>query len=148
MREEGTFPDVKVRYLSAACNHCEEPACMKACPVGAITKEPEFGVVLIDQEKCIGCRRCEPACPYGAPTFNEITKKMDKCTLCIHRLREGLAPACVRSCMGYALWEGKMTDIIAQTTPEAPYRRPLTTTLPGFADPQLTRPSVRFSEST
>ena len=147
IREEGTYPNVKVRYLSTACNHCEEPACMKACPVGAITKEQEFGAVLIDQDKCNGCRRCEAACPYGAPTFNETTKKMDKSTLCIHRLRAGQPPACVRSCMGYALWHGKMSDIIAQATPEEIYRRPLSATLPGLADPNFTRPSVRYSEA-
>ena len=146
VQEEGKYPDVKSRYLSTACNHCEEPACMKACPSGAISKEQRFGAVLIDQTKCIGCKRCAAACPYGAPTFDEKKKKMDKCTLCVHRLEVGFAPACVRTCMGYALWHGKMADITAGKVPDEPFRLPLTTTLPRFADPKLTRPSVRFSE--
>ena len=119
---------------------------MKACPSGAISKEEEFGAVLIDQEKCIGCKRCAAACPYGAPTFDEKKKKMDKCTLCIHRLKEGLPPACVRTCMGYALWHGKMSDIIDRKTPQELFQRPLKDRLPGFADPKLTTPSAKFSE--
>ncbi len=147
VKEEGTYPNVKVRYISTACNHCEEPACLKACPVGAYTKEPEFGVVLHDQKKCIGCKRCMAACPYGAPQFDAAKKKADKCNLCYHRLKEGLPPACVRTCMGYSLWHGKMSDIEAQQTPPETYRRPLKDALPGFADPKLTRPSVKFSEN-
>lgn len=147
VKEEGKYPKIQARYISAACNHCTEPSCLKACPVGAITKEDEFGVVLIDQKKCIGCKRCKAACPYGAPTFDEKKKKMDKCTLCIHRLKDGLPPACVRTCMGYALWHGKMSDIIAKTTPQEIFQRPLKDTLPGFADPKLTIPSVKFSEN-
>jgi len=147
IQEEGKYPNVKVRYLSSACNHCEEPSCMKACPVGAYTKEPEFGVVLLDQKKCIGCKRCQAACPYGAPQFDEKKKKMDKCTLCYHRLKEGLPPACVRTCPGYALWHGKLSDIAVQKIPSDIYRRPLINTLPGFADPKLTRPSTMFSEN-
>ena len=147
IREEGKYPNTKVRYLSTACNHCAEPACMKACPVDAITKEPQFGAVLIDQAKCNGCRRCAAACPYKAPAFNEGTQKMDKCTLCIHRLKEGLPPACVRTCPGYALWHGKLSDIDARKTPPETYRRPLRNALPGFADPKRTIPSVRFSEN-
>lgn len=147
IQEEGKYPNVRVRYLSAACNHCEEPSCMKACPVGAYTKEPEFGVVLLDQGKCIGCKRCQAACPYGAPQFDEKKKKMDKCTLCYHRLKEGLPPACVRTCPGYSLWHGKLSDIEAQKTPPDIYRRTLLDTLPGFSDPKLTRPSIKFSEN-
>jgi len=147
IKEEGKYPAPKARYISTACNHCEEPSCMKACPVGAYTKENEFGVVLLDQGKCIGCKRCQAACPYGAPQFDEKKKKMDKCTLCYHRLKEGLPPSCVRTCPGYALWHGKMSDIEAQKTPPEIYRRPLTKVLPGFADPVLTRPSARFSEN-
>ena len=147
IKEEGKYPNAKVRYISTACNHCEEPACLKACPVGAYTKEPEFGVVLHDQGKCIGCKRCMAACPYGAPQFDEKKKKVDKCSLCYHRLKEGLPPACVRTCPGYALWHGKMSEIEAQKTPPEIYRRPLKDALPGFADAKLTRPSVKFSEN-
>ena len=147
IREEGKYPNTKVRYLSTACNHCAEPACLKACPVDAITKEPQFGAVLIDQAKCNGCRRCAAACQYGAPAFNEGTQKMDKCTLCIHRLKEGLPPACVRTCPGYALWHGTLSDIDARKPPPETYRRPLRNALPGFADPKRTIPSVRFSEN-
>lgn len=146
LKEEGAYPNIKMRYISSACNHCEEPACMKACPSQAISKEEQFGAVLIDQDKCVGCKRCKSACPYGAPVFDNAKKKMDKCTLCVHRLKEGLPPACVRTCMAYALWHGKLSDIVAQSTPPKIYQRPLKDTLPGFADPALTRPSVKFSE--
>lgn len=146
IKEEGKYPAVQVRYLSTSCHHCEEPACLKACPAGAIRKEPEFGAVLIDQAKCIGCKRCAAACPFGAPSFDEAKHKMDKCTLCIHRLKEGLEPACVISCMGYALWSGRMTDILAQAVPDKAYQLPLQDTLPGLADPKLTLPSIRFSK--
>ncbi len=148
LQEEGKFPNVKVRYISSACNHCEEPSCLKACPVQAITKEEEFGAVLIDQKKCIGCKRCAAACPYGAPTFDERKKKMDKCTFCIHRLRVGLPPACVRTCMGYALSNGKLPDVEAGNAfPDPVFKSTIIDQLPHFADPKLTIPSIRFVEA-
>ncbi|MBF0465093.1 MAG: 4Fe-4S dicluster domain-containing protein [Nitrospirae bacterium] len=147
IKEEGKYPNVRARYLSTACNHCAEPACMKACPSEAITKEPEFGAVLINQDKCIGCKRCAAACPFGAPVFDETKKKMDKCTMCYHRLKEGLPPACVRTCPGYALWHGKLSDIDALKTPPEIYRRPIKDKLPGLADTTLTIPSARYSEN-
>src|SRR3972149_6947969 len=62
---EGTYPNVVQRFTSMCCNHCAEPSCVKACPVGALFKRPKDGIVLFDDEKCIACRRCGAACPYG-----------------------------------------------------------------------------------
>jgi len=120
----GEVPEPEARYLSVSCNHCEEPSCLKACPVGAYSKEEEFGVVLHDKKKCIGCKRCIAACPYGAPQFNEKEKKVDKCDFCIHRLKAGLPPACVRTCMGYALSNGKMPDVEAGNAFPTLYLKP------------------------
>jgi DMSO reductase iron-sulfur subunit len=102
-RETGAYPSAIRRFLSMACSHCSNPACQAACPVGAITKRTADGVVFIDQTLCVGCRRCEAACPYGAPRYNAQTQKVEKCTLCEHRLAAGLEPACVTTCVGRAL---------------------------------------------
>lgn len=66
----GTFPNVARNYLPLACQHCENAPCVKVCPVGATYKRQSDGVVLIDYERCIGCRYCMAACPYGVRTFN------------------------------------------------------------------------------
>ncbi|MCI8468132.1 MAG: 4Fe-4S dicluster domain-containing protein, partial [Eggerthellaceae bacterium] len=67
----GEFPDATMSYLTVACQHCENPACVKVCPVGATYKDPETGVVRQDYDKCIGCRMCMSACPYtGVRSFN------------------------------------------------------------------------------
>ncbi|MBI2266554.1 MAG: 4Fe-4S dicluster domain-containing protein [Armatimonadetes bacterium] len=103
--EEGEFtdpkkpPQVRVYFLPMACMHCAKPACLAACPVGAITKRQEDGIVLINKDKCIGCRYCAWACPYGAPVYNAEAKVMEKCTLCVHRTSKGLLPACVTTCI-------------------------------------------------
>lgn len=81
---------------------------MRSCPVDAIKKKPADdptlpGAVLIDADKCVGCRHCEMSCPYGAPQFNEEAQKMEKCTMCYHRLEQGLRPACETTCVGKAI---------------------------------------------
>ncbi len=90
-------------HLSLACNHCEEPACMYACPALAYSRDQATGAVLIDAGRCIGCRYCAWACPYGAPTYERERGVMGKCTFCHHRLRDGLKPACATLCPTGAL---------------------------------------------
>lgn len=84
-------------YLSISCNHCDDPACTKVCPSGAMHKR-EDGFVVVDEEVCIGCRYCSMACPYGAPQFDEVKGHMTKCDGCYERVAEGKKPICVESC--------------------------------------------------
>ena len=86
-------------YLSMACNHCEEPACMANCPVGAYSKL-EDGTVIQDHSVCIGCKTCISACPYGAPSYDEATSTTFKCDGCYDRRQRGELPACVVACPG------------------------------------------------
>jgi DMSO reductase iron-sulfur subunit len=96
-------PELPLYHLSLACNHCAEPACLYACPALAYSRDAATGAVLLDPEKCIGCRYCAWACPYDAPSFDEAQGVMTKCTFCNHRLQEGLEPACAALCPTGAL---------------------------------------------
>ena len=100
---DGAAPGVPRFHLSLACNHCAEPACMYACPALAYERDAESGAVLLDPDRCIGCRYCAWACPYGAPRFEEAHGIMGKCTFCSHRLKDGLEPACATLCPTGAL---------------------------------------------
>ncbi len=93
--EEGDV--LRTFFVPKLCNQCENPPCVQVCPVGATFSTKE-GVVLVDRERCIGCRYCIQACPYGARFFNHTTNTADKCTFCYHRVVKGLNPACVEVC--------------------------------------------------
>ncbi len=134
VQEGGKYPDVWRTFVTSACNHCKEPACMKSCPVNAISKRASDGIVLIDQEKCIGCKYCLWACPYGAPQWNEATNKVEKCTMCVERTEKGLEPACASTCVGKALTYVPDFDS-AESGQNAPQ---------GFSDPSWTKPSTKF----
>lgn len=95
--------------LPRLCNHCDNPPCVPVCPVQA-TFQRKDGIVVINNEQCIGCAYCVQACPYDARFINEETKTADKCTFCAHRLDVGLLPACVESCVGGARIIGDLHD--------------------------------------
>jgi Fe-S-cluster-containing dehydrogenase component len=84
-------------FVPKLCNHCANPPCVQVCPVGA-TFSTTDGAVLVDDKRCIGCRYCIQACPYGARYLHPLTKTADKCTFCYHRVVRGLLPACVEVC--------------------------------------------------
>jgi anaerobic dimethyl sulfoxide reductase subunit B (iron-sulfur subunit) len=99
--------------LSLACMHCDNPLCADVCPSAAITKRAD-GVVIIDTSKCIGCRYCEWACPYGAPQFNEELGVMTKCDFCQDLLAQGGNPACVDACVMRCLDYGELDELRAK----------------------------------
>jgi anaerobic dimethyl sulfoxide reductase subunit B (iron-sulfur subunit) len=124
--EEGAFPQTAVFSLAMGCNHCQDPACVKACPIGAIYKRPEDGIVLVDRSRCQSLRSCEARCPYGAPQFGSDTQEpvqdpswtvahpMQKCTFCVDRWAAGKKPACVDSCPQRAIDAGTVEEIKAK----------------------------------
>jgi Fe-S-cluster-containing dehydrogenase component len=111
----GEFPNIQnIHWLPVPCQHCIEAPCIKACPTRAMQKRRKDGVVIIDQDKCIGvsgCRSCFDACPYDALFFNEETGIMEKCTLCKHRIDKGKVPLCVIVCPTRAIHYGDVNDV-------------------------------------
>ncbi len=99
--------------ISLACNHCDRPICVEICPAAAYTKRAD-GIVQLDSNKCLGCRYCRWACPYGAPQYDEQTGQMTKCSLCIDNIDAGLPPACVAACPMRALDFGERTELEAR----------------------------------
>jgi len=97
-------------YLPRLCNHCTNPACLAACPRGALYKREEDGIVLIDQERCEGYRYCMKACPYKKIYFNEALGKAQKCIFCYPRLEKGEVNACAKQCPGRLRFVGLLDD--------------------------------------
>lgn len=107
-----------IQYLSMACMHCGSADCMAVCPAKAIYRDPEFGAVLVDRDKCIGCRYCSWACEFGAPQFDQ-DGLMQKCDMCIDRLRAGQKPACVEYCCGGAITFGPVEQVSSRQREKA-----------------------------
>lgn len=129
-KETGKYPLAKRIFVPMLCNHCQDAPCLRACPSGATTQQ-EDGVVLVDQDKCIGCKACMEACPYEARFFleeisgyygEELTPfektgygkhqkgTVTKCTFCSERVANGLQPACVQTCPAGARTFGDLDD--------------------------------------
>lgn len=103
----------RIDFISMSCNHCDEPQCLKVCPVSAYTKR-EDGIVLQDHERCLGCRSCVMACPYSAPQYDPVTKKVSKCDMCVDRIDQGLVPRCVESCPAKVIKWGEISELRAE----------------------------------
>jgi DMSO reductase iron-sulfur subunit len=132
---EEIYPHRERAFYSLACNHCENPTCSNVCPVKAYYKRDRDGIVVHEQEKCIGCGNCIRSCPYGAPQYNPSLKKAEKCSFCWQRIDAGLSPACVLSCPVDAIL---MVDL-AQFDMAGLIQFP-----PGFPKFPALNPSVRF----
>lgn len=162
---EHTFPDqpnefipeeMKEKRFLLLCNHCAKPPCVRVCPTKATFKRPD-GIVTQDPHRCIGCRFCMAACPYGSRSFNWVDPRkyldmdkvnpdyptrtmgvVEKCTLCVERIARGLEPACVEASNG-AMVFGNLAD------PNSPVRKILNTHYTLIRKPAVgTQPSVFY----
>lgn len=104
----------RAAYVFMPCFHCENPWCVDACPTGAMVRRAKDGIVYVDAARCVGCKSCITACPWGAPQWNPETGKVVKCDYCMDRVDAGLKPACVTICTSHCL-EFDRADNLPQT---------------------------------
>ena len=138
--EGGTYPAYQRLNISMACNHCDDPVCLKGCPTRAYTKFAEYGAVLQDPDICFGCGYCTWVCPYNAPQLDPEKGQVTKCNMCVDRLEVGLKPACVSACLGNALDFGVIENI-----PDK--RSQAKIDIPGFPRTDITHPNIRFQQT-
>ena len=106
----GEYPNMTRYALPTMCQQCKEAPCVHVCPTGASYRDPNTNIVLVDKEKCIGCKYCMMACPYGVRSWNKTEKCVEKCTLCGQLTSAGKLPACVKSCSAGARFYGDLDD--------------------------------------
>lgn len=106
----GEFPKIEKYWLPVMCQQCKDAPCVHVCPTGASHRDAETDVVLIDKEKCIGCKYCIMACPYGVRNWNGNEGVVEKCTLCSQRTTTGEQPYCVSVCPNECRYYGDLDD--------------------------------------
>lgn len=107
-RSRGEFPNVRLDIFSERCNQCSDAPCVWNCPTGA-SHYADGGIVLVDTDRCTGCKACLAACPYDARFINE-EGYAEKCTFCAHRVKQGIEPSCVSTCPSRAMIFGDLED--------------------------------------
>ncbi len=110
--EHGEYPHPLVVHRPVTCYHCEIPLCANACPVQAIARDPDSGIVTLNSSLCTGCGACRTACPFHAPRWDPVREVMGKCDFCQDRLQKGLTPICVDACPMRALAAGPLDQLI------------------------------------
>jgi len=130
-------------YVNFACAHCDEPACLKSCPVNAYSKRPD-GIVQHNVSRCIGCKLCTVSCPYGTPKYDKEVGKVYKCQFCYQRQDKDMLPTCVQSCPVGALG---VIDIETSTVTTSLGTRKVENTVDHLAElpsNKITKPNHRF----
>ena len=105
----GTYPDLKAYSIPVPCMHCKEAPCVEGCPTGASYRTKE-GIVLVDENKCVGCKFCMVVCPYDARSYDAEKGVVKKCVMCVERVAQGMQPRCVETCQLKARTFGDIDD--------------------------------------
>ncbi len=135
-------------FMKTSCMHCADPSCVSACPVSAMTKDPVTGIVKYNPDKCIGCRYCVAACPFGIPKYqyDSPTGRIGKCELCRHRHKDGHYSACAEVCPTGATLFGRTADLLAEAKRRLSLKPGSITTYPRGRLGDAAAPGVKWRE--